>query len=82
MTHLAPLISVLMPVHNAGIYLAEAVTSILNQKDVLFELILIDDHSTDNAIENLPAELTRDERLSFFSSDGHGVVAAMETGFS
>jgi len=38
MTHLAPLISVLMPVHNAGIYLAEAVTSILNQKDVLFEL--------------------------------------------
>lgn len=81
MTHLASLISVLMPVHNAGIYLAEAVASILNQKDVLFELILIDDHSTDNAIENLPAELTRDERLSFFSSDGHGVVAAMKTGF-
>ncbi len=81
MTHLASLISVLMPVHNAGIYLAEAVASILNQKDVLFELILIDDHSTDNAIENLPAELTRDERLSFFSSDGYGVVAAMETGF-
>lgn len=81
MTHLAHLISVLMPVHNAGIYLAEAVTSILNQKDVLFELILIDDHSTDNAIENLPAELTRDERLSFFSSDGYGVVAAMKTGF-
>lgn len=81
MTHLASLISVLMPVHNAGIYLAEAVASILNQKDVLFELILIDDHSTDNAIENLPAELTRDVRLSFFSSDGHGVVAAMKTGF-
>jgi glycosyltransferase involved in cell wall biosynthesis len=70
-----------MPAHNAGVYLEEAVASILNQKNVLLELILIDDHSSDHAIENLPAELIQDKRVKRFSSDGYGVVAAMKTGF-
>jgi len=33
------LISVIMPVHNAGDYLIEAVASILNQENVTLELI-------------------------------------------
>lgn len=82
MSNLTSLISVIMPVHNAGIYLAEAVASILNQKNILLELILVDDHSTDHVIENLPAELTQDYRFKFFSSEGFGVVAAMRTGYT
>ena len=82
MNNLASLISVIMPVHNAGIYLAEAVASILNQENILLELILVDDHSTDHAIENLPKKLTLDKRIKFFSSKGRGVVAAMKTGFA
>lgn len=70
-----------MPVYNAGIYLTEAVTSILNQKNVKLELILVDDHSTDNAVKNLPATFTKDQRFKRYSSSGHGVVAAMQTGF-
>jgi len=46
-----------MPVHNGGNYLATAVNSILEQYDVLLELILIDDHSTDNAIAELSPAL-------------------------
>lgn len=75
------LISVIMPVHNAGIYLSAAVASILKQDNVSLELILVDDHSTDQAIENLPAELIRDCRLKIISSDGNGVVNAMRTGY-
>ena len=76
------LISVIMPVHNAGEYLLEAVASILNQQNVSLELILVDDHSNDHAIENLPKELTRDERFRLVSSSQSGVVAAMKDGFA
>lgn len=71
-----------MPVHNAGVYLADAVSSILNQTNVLLELILVDDYSTDHAIENLPEKLAQDSRIRFFSSDDRGVVAAMKKGFA
>lgn len=82
MSNPTSLISVIMPVHNAGDYLAEAVTSILNQQDVLLELILVDDHSTDQAIKNLPIEFPGDKRLKIVSSEGYGVVAAMKEGYA
>jgi glycosyltransferase involved in cell wall biosynthesis len=44
-----PLISVLMPVYNGQQYLAEAIESILNQTYKHFELLLLDDGSSDNS---------------------------------
>lgn len=44
-----PLVSVIMPVYNAGDFLVEAVTSILAQTYKNLELICIDDASTDNS---------------------------------
>ena len=76
------LISVIMPVYNAGHYLEEAVASILNQTNVDLEFILVDDHSTDKAIENLPKKLTKDKRLRIILSHEYGVVAAMAAGYS
>ncbi|HXS14948.1 MAG TPA: glycosyltransferase [Candidatus Saccharimonadales bacterium] len=43
-----PLISVIMPVFNAGVFLREAIESILHQTYPFLELIIIDDTSTDN----------------------------------
>lgn len=82
MSHQSSLISVIMPVHNAGTYLEDAVVSILNQKDVYLELILVDDHSTDHAIEKLKSKLTQDKRFKLVTSEERGVVAAMRTGFA
>lgn len=79
---MASLISVIMPVHNAGAYLEEAVASILNQKNIILELILVNDHSSDGAIEKLPKKLTQDHRLKFVSSTSRGVVAAMAAGYA
>jgi len=42
-----PLVSVVMPVHNAEEFIGEAIESILNQTYKHFELIIIDDASTD-----------------------------------
>ena len=43
----APTVSVLMPAYNAGRYVAEAVESVLAQSFADFELIVVDDGSTD-----------------------------------
>jgi glycosyltransferase involved in cell wall biosynthesis len=45
-----PKISVIMPVYNSGLYLKQAIDSILNQSFRDFELFVIDDASTDNSV--------------------------------
>jgi glycosyltransferase involved in cell wall biosynthesis len=68
-----------MPVHNGGSYLQAAVDSILSQSYTNLELILVDDHSSDTAIESLDQS---DSRLKIIQSEGRGVVSAFNTGFS
>lgn len=46
-----PLVSVIMPVYNAGRFLVPAIESILKQTYKNFELIIVDDASTDNSWE-------------------------------
>jgi glycosyltransferase involved in cell wall biosynthesis len=46
-----PLISVIMPVYNTAPFLKEAIESILHQTEKDFELIIINDASTDNSLE-------------------------------
>ncbi len=74
-----PLVSVVMPVHNGGKFLQQAVSSILSQTMRKLELVLIDDHSTDKAITALDQS---DPRLRILKSKGRGVVNAFNTGFS
>ena len=74
-----PLVSVVMPVHNGGKFLQQAVSSILSQTFQRLELVLIDDHSTDKAITALDQS---DPRLKIFKSKGRGIVNACNTGFS
>lgn len=68
-----------MPVHNGGAYLKLAVDSILSQSITHLELILVDDHSDDGAVETLDAS---DPRLKIHHCEGFGVVSAFNTGFA
>lgn len=49
-----PLITVAMPVFNAGVFLKPALNSIINQTYTNWELIIIDDGSSDGCLDNLP----------------------------
>lgn len=81
---MSELISVVMPVRNGGEYLRPAVDSILSQTYNNLELIVVDDHSSDGAVERLrQSDPTLTEpRLKLLTSKGSGVVDAFNFGFS
>jgi glycosyltransferase involved in cell wall biosynthesis len=72
-----PAVSVLMPVYNAGRYLADAVQSILDQTFADFELIAVDDGSTDSSKTTLDAFAKRDARVRVISRPNTGIVGAL-----
>lgn len=63
-----PLVSVIMPVYNAERYLSEAVESILSQTFPDFELIVIDDCSTDGSLAILKSFAERDARVRLLAN--------------
>ena len=67
-----------MPVYNAGRYLQAAVDSILHQTHPLLELIIVNDGSTDYAIERLEV----DDRVRCVDSPGNGIVPALNQGIA
>ena len=76
-----PSISVLMPVYNAEKYLAEAIQSILDQSYRNFELLIIEDGSTDCSAK-IAAEFERcDARIRLIrQSENQGLVTALNLG--
>jgi glycosyltransferase involved in cell wall biosynthesis len=73
-----PKISVLMPVYNGGKYIREAIDSVLNQTFVDFELIVVNDGSTDDTQDQL--NTYHDSRIRVFNQKNGGVSAALNTG--
>lgn len=74
-----PLVSVLMPVYNAGPYLREAILSIIEQEFTDFELLVFNDGSTDDSSAIVRA--IQDPRISFFdSSINKGYVTHLNDG--
>jgi glycosyltransferase involved in cell wall biosynthesis len=76
---MTPEISVLMPVYNAGAYLPAAVESILRQTWKDFEVLILDDGSTDGSRDYLAT--LRDPRVRLDLADGNrGLIATLNRG--
>ncbi len=76
-----PEISVILPFFNAETTLKRSINSILKQGFIDFELILINNNSTDNSFE-IAKELTQcDNRIRLLTEEKQGVVFATQTGF-
>ncbi len=77
-----PVISVILPVYNADKYVAEAIESMLVQTFSDFELLLIDDGSTDDSLGVLQHYAVRDNRIVLISRENRGLVASLNEGIA
>lgn len=68
----SPTISVIMPTYNYGKYICSSVDSVINQTFSNWELIIIDDCSSDNTIDILKNKYSGDSRISFFKTEKNG----------
>lgn len=66
-----PKLSILLPTYNGDRFLAEQIESILAQTDPDFELIAIDDGSTDGTVATLERFAARDQRIAVVPSQGN-----------
>lgn len=73
--HNSPRISVAMSVYNGEKYVAEAVQSVLNQTYKDFELIIVDDGSTDKSVRII--ESFEDTRIRLIRQENRGLSAAL-----
>ncbi len=75
-------VSVIMPTYNREAYISEAIQSVLNQTYSDFELLIIDDASTDNTKEIINNFIRNDPRIHYLMNNGKkGVSSARNTGF-
>lgn len=75
-------VSFLIAVKNAAAYLPGALQCALDQKDVSFEAIVIDDGSSDGSIEIAQQFAARGERVRLAGNEGTGIAAARNTGLA
>ena len=77
-----PLISILTPFKNTAHYLSECVYSILNQSYTHWELLIVDDGSSDNSYDIVNAFAEKDNRIKLFKNQGSGIIDALQLAFN
>ena len=75
-----PRFSVIMPLYNKERYLKKAIESVIAQTYRDFELIIIDDGSTDNSLEVVRGLKIEDRRLKILTQSNSGVAVARNNG--
>lgn len=76
------LISILTPFKNTAEFLPECIASIQNQTYKNWELIIVDDDSTDNSFNIVRTFAKSDSRIKLLKSSGNGIIEALRLAFS
>lgn len=77
----SPIISIIMPVYNTEEFLRECLASITNQTFKDWELIAVDDFSTDGSREILEEFSINDERIRWLANCEKGIIPALELAY-
>lgn len=70
-----PEVSIVMPAYNAAAYIAEAIQSVIDQTFAIWELVVVDDCSTDGTKGIVGRFMAQDSRIILASLDFNGGVA-------
>lgn len=77
-----PTVSIILPAKNSGAYLKRCIDSVISQRFTDWELLIINDNSSDNTGDIAKAYSVNDSRIKVFDSIGSGVSAARNYGLS
>ena len=75
-----PCISIVIPTYNAGKYIEECLKSIINQTYSNFEVIIVNDGSTDNTRDICEKYAKIDDRIKLINTENRGAGSARNTG--
>lgn len=76
-----PVISIIIPIYNGGEYLNQTINSVLNQTYPLYEVLIIDDGSTDKNTLNIIDEVEKkDDRIFVYHKENTGVSSSRDFG--
>lgn len=76
-----PLISILIPFKNTSEFLPECLDSIFQQTYNHWELLIIDDHSSDNSYDLVNEYSQKDTRIKLIKNSGSGIIKALRLAF-
>ncbi len=71
-----------MPIKNAGPFLNECLDSILDQTETNWELLAVDDGSTDPSFETLSNYAAKDTRIQVYQNNGMGIIDALRLAYA
>lgn len=75
-----PVVSIIMPAFNEAEVIRNSIESVQSQSFKNWELLVIDDGSTDNTFEVVHSFISKDTRVRFLRNKGKGVSSARNTG--
>lgn len=75
------LISIVIPFKNTSVFLPECINSIINQTYKNWELLAVNDGSTDNSLAILNEYASKDNRIKVFTNNGKGIIDALRLAY-
>ncbi len=75
------LVSIIIPFKNTSNYLSECLDSILAQGHTHWEVLAVDDHSTDDSLKLVTSYAKKDHRIKVFPNQGTGIIPALQTAY-
>lgn len=75
-------VSIVMPMRNAVPYLTDCIESIINQTHQNWELVVVNDHSTDNSYQIMQHFAGQDERIRVLNANGKGIIDALQQAYA
>ena len=77
-----PLVSILIPFKNTANYLEDCLESLLKQTFTSWELLIVDDGSTDASRIIVQKYTDKDSRIQLFNNQGKGIIEALRTAYN
>ena len=77
-----PLVSIIIPCFNAENFIAETIQSVINQTYSTWELIIVNDGSTDNSLSIIEQFVKQDSRITSINKQNSGVSDSRNIGVS